>query len=341
MNDKGKFIWHELITTDTKSGAGFYSTVAGLKTQLMSPDSTYTMLVAGSVPMGGLLATATMGGSPRWLSFIASTNTDETARQAVSLGGKVLKEPVDLATGGRAAILQDPQGAVFGVWSSDSDESPVPPDVPLGGISWHELATTDRTAAFPFYQALFGWHETSSMDMGPQGVYQMFAPAGSKDAFGGIYSKASGSPGDPNWLPYIKVADARPVTAVAKKHGAQILTGPMQIPGGGWISMGIDPQGALFAVHSVAAAAPAAKPAAAKRAAAKTTRKAAKKTVTKKKATKKKATKKKVAKKKVATRKAATRKAAKKTTKTRKTLARRATKRATPRRAKRKAASKK
>jgi predicted enzyme related to lactoylglutathione lyase len=53
-----------------------------------------------------------------------------------------------------------------------------PPDVQLGDISWHELATTDRAAAFSFYQQLFGWHETGSMDMGPQGIYQLLAPAG-------------------------------------------------------------------------------------------------------------------------------------------------------------------
>ena len=320
MNDNGKFIWHELITTDTKSAADFYSKVAGLKTQSAPSDSTYAMLVAGSVPMGGLLDTATMGGFPRWLSFIVSANTDETARQAESLGGKVLKGPLNLPSGGRAAILQDPQGAAFAVWSSDQP-SQLPPDVPLGGMSWHELATTDRAAAFAFYRALFGWHETSSMDMGPQGVYQMFAPAGVKDAFGGIYNKAPELPGGPNWLPYIKVADARPVTDVAKKRGAQILTGPMQVPGGGWISTGIDPQGALFAVHSAAPAALAKtskKPAAAKRAATKTRSKAAKKKTTKRKVTKKKVAK-------------------KKATKTRRTLS----KKAAPRRAKRKAASKK
>jgi len=103
--------------------------------------------------------------------------------------------------------------------------------------------------------------------MGPQGVYRMFGPAGAKDPFGGMYSKASGSPGGPNWLPYIKVTDARPATKTAKSSGAQILNGPMQVPGGGWISMGIDPQGVMFAVHSAApaAAAPKARKAAAKK----------------------------------------------------------------------------
>src|SRR5262249_10572058 len=112
---------------------------------------------------------------------------------------------------------------------------------------------------------------------------------------GGMYTKAPGSPGGPNWLPYIKVSDARPATNAAKKNGAQILNGPMQVPGGGWISMGIDPQGAMFAVHSVAAAAkPSAatkkKPAAGKRgAAAKKAAPAKKRAATKKKAAKKKA----------------------------------------------------
>lgn len=282
-NIKGQFIWHELVTSDTKSAAAFYAKVAGLKTQSAPSDSGYAMLVAGGQPMGGLLNTAAMGGSPRWLSFIVSTNTDETVRHAQSLGGKVLKGPEDLPNGGRAAILQDPQGAAFAVWSSDKP-TPLPPEVPPGGMSWHELATTDRAAAFSFYQALFGWHETGSMEMGPQGVYQMFAPAGAANALGGMYRQAPEAPGGPNWLPYLKVADARPVTDVAKKKGAQILNGPMQVPGGGWISMGIDPQGALFAVHSAAAVATNTRPAkkqrtrrAKTRAAAKSKKKAAKK----------------------------------------------------------------
>jgi predicted enzyme related to lactoylglutathione lyase len=260
MNEgiKGQFIWHELITADTKSAAGFYSKAARLKTQPAPSDASYTMFVGGGQPMGGLLGVATMGGSPRWLSFIVTTSTDETARQAQSLGGKVLKAPTDLPSGGRAAILQDPQGAEFAVWSS-SKPAQLPADIPMGGMSWHELATTDLAAAFPFYQQLFGWQETSSMDMGPQGVYRMFGPAGAKNPLGGMYNKAAGSPGGPNWLPYIKVADARPATKTAKSSGAQILNGPMQVPGGGWITMGLDPQGAIFAVHSTAAAA--AKPA--------------------------------------------------------------------------------
>src|SRR5262252_2330323 len=293
---KGRFVWHELMTTDAKAAAGFYSKVAKLKTQPAPFEKTYTMLVGSGRPMGGVMVLAgdasAQGTPPGWLTYIGTANVDDTARKAESLGAKVIKSPAPVPDGGRFAILQDPQGAVFALYAAPAGQSGDAPstDIPLRHSSWHELATTDHAAAFSFYQQLFGWHTTSSMDMGPQGVYRMFGPAGAKDAFGGMYTKAPGSPGGPNWLPYIKVSDARPAANAAKSSGAQILNGPMQVPGGGWISMGIDPQGAMFAVHSVAAAA---KPAAApkkkaapakRRAAAKKATRAKKKVATKKKA---------------------------------------------------------
>jgi hypothetical protein len=296
---RGQFVWHELMTTDASAAVGFYSKVARLKTQPAPFEKTYTMFVAGGRPMGGLMVVAG-DASPNWLTYIGTVDVDETTRKAESLGGKVVKAPAPVPDGGRFAILEDPQGATFAVYSFPQAQSGNAPsgDIPLGHSSWHELATSDHAAAFSFYQQLFGWQTTSSMDMGPQGVYRMFGPAGAKEPFGGMYTKAAGSPGGPNWLPYIKVADARPATATAKKNGAQILHGPAQIPGGGWITMGVDPQGAMFAVHSVAAAAkpaPATKKKAApakKRAATKKASRAKKRVATKKKAAPRRATKK-------------------------------------------------
>jgi uncharacterized protein len=287
---RGQFVWHELMTTDAKAAAGFYAKVAKLSTKPAPFEKTYTMLVGSGQPMGGLMVMS--GAPPSWLCFIGTPDVDETTRQAELLGAKVMKAPAPVPDGGRFAILQDPQGAVFAIYAYPSSQSATAPasDIPLGHTSWHELATTDHAAAFAFYQQLFGWHTTSSMDMGPQGIYRMFGPPGSKDPFGGMYTKAAEAPGGPNWLPYIKVKDARPATNTAKSSGAQILNGPMQVPGGGWISMGIDPQGAMFAVHSPAPAV--AKPAAVKKKAAPAKKRAAakpKKKTVKKKASKKKA----------------------------------------------------
>ena len=132
-----------------------------------------------------------------------------------------------------------------------------PPPPKFGHASWHELATTDYVAAFSFYQSVFGWHVTSDMDMGPgMGTYRMYAPEGATGAIGGMYTKPAQQPGPPAWLPYIKVANVKAATAAAQKAGAQIMHGPAQVPGGGWITMARDPQGVMFAVHSTPGSAP-------------------------------------------------------------------------------------
>jgi predicted enzyme related to lactoylglutathione lyase len=198
-----------------------------------------------------------MGAPPNWLTYVGTTDVDETARLATSLGARVLKAPEDIPGAGRFAVLQDPQGATFGVYKSS--QSPGTDAVPvMGDFSWHELATTDAKAAFGFYQRLFGWEETSAMDMGEMGVYQMFGQSKQGRTLGGLFNKPSQMPGPPAWLAYIKVPDARKTADAIKKAGAKIVNGPMEVPGGDWIAQGIDQQGAMFAVHSVVAAPPAA-----------------------------------------------------------------------------------
>jgi predicted enzyme related to lactoylglutathione lyase len=254
---RGRFVWEDLMTTDVASAAAFYNKVAGLKTAPAPFDPSFTTFLASDRGMGGLMPMAAeakaMGAPPSWLSYVGVDNVDDIARQAASLGGKVLKPAADIPNVGRFAILQDPQGAVFAVFSTTL-AVPAPATVPLGHMSWHELATSDYVGAFSFYQSLFGWHVTGDMDMGAMGTYRLFAPEGSKDAFGGMYTKPAQQPGPPAWLPYIKVADAKGATAKAKSLGAQILHGPADVPGGGLITMAIDPQGAAFALHQTAAA---------------------------------------------------------------------------------------
>jgi hypothetical protein len=285
MSIRGRFVWEELMTTDVSSAATFYKKVAGLKTQQAPFDPNYTMFQGSHGNMGGLMllpGEAKAGGTPpMWVSYIGTPNTDEAVKKLTSLGGRVHKAPWTIGDGGRIAIVADPQGAVFALYSNPK-ATDTPPRPQLGHASWHELATSEHTSAFSFYQNLLGWHVTSEMDMGPgMGVYRMFAPEGSKDAFGGMYTKPPQQPGPPAWLPYIKVANAKAATDTAKKLGATIFHGPAQVPGGGWITMAADPQGAAFAVHETPAASAVKKSAAPKKSAPK--RSAPKKAAAKKK----------------------------------------------------------
>ncbi len=248
---RGRFVWEEFTTPDLAAGARFYDAIAGLKTAPAPFDPSYTTLMTGNGPMGGLFPFPPEAESsntpPFWLSYIATDDIDETTRHAKSLGAKVMKPAADIGNGGRFAILVDPQGALFAVYASTQPYTPSK-SVPLGGVTWHELVTTDFEAAFRFYAQLFGWTVANDMNMGG-GTYRVFAPPGSKEQIGGMYTKAVNQPG-PAWLPYLKVADAKRAVTKATALGAKILHGPAPEPGGGLIAIGIDPQGALFAVHA-------------------------------------------------------------------------------------------
>jgi predicted enzyme related to lactoylglutathione lyase len=262
MSDyRGRFVWHELLTTDTKAAGAFFSKIIGWKTQPWGNDQSYTLFVSGGRQLAGLMAlpeeAKKMGAPPNWLTYIGTPDVDDTARLATSLGATVLKAPEDIPGAGRFAVLQDPQGATFGIYKSA--QAAGPDAVPaVGDFSWHELATTDAKTAFSFYQRLFGWEETSAMDMGEMGVYQMFGQSKQGRTLGGLFNKPSQMPGPPAWVAYIKVPDARKSADAIKKAGAKVINGPMEVPGGDWIAQGMDQQGAMFAVHSVSAAAPAA-----------------------------------------------------------------------------------
>lgn len=254
MSIRGRFVWEELMTTDVPASAAFYNKVSGLTTEKAPWDPNYTLFQASGSTMGGAMPLpdeAKSGGTQAmWMSYIGTPDADDTARRITALGGKVHKGPWDIAEGGRIAIVADPQGAMFAIYANPKATG-APPAPKLGHASWHELATSDFAAGFLFYQTVFGWHVVNDMDMGPgMGMYRLFAPEGMTEAFGGMYTKPPQPDRPASWLPYIKVANVKAATDKAKSLGATIFHGPAQVPGGGWITMGADPQGAAFAVHS-------------------------------------------------------------------------------------------
>ncbi|HVH10000.1 MAG TPA: VOC family protein [Gemmatimonadales bacterium] len=254
---RGRFVWHELTTTDPDAAARFYPSVTRWKVQDWEHNPNYRLWVTDAGPMGGLMRLPDeerrRGAPPYWLTYVWAADVDALVRQATSLGGRVLKAPETIPVG-RFAVLADPQGATFAVYRpSMGPGGPTEPGV--GDFSWHELATTDYKAAWEFYRTLFGWEYVSSMDMGPAGVYWMFGYAGQKRPIGGIYNKGPEKAGPPAWLPYVRVVDADRAAATAGRSGGKIVTAPMEVAGGDRIAVCVDPQGTTFAVHSVRAVA--------------------------------------------------------------------------------------
>jgi len=260
----GRFVWHELLTTDTAAAAAFYPKVLPWRTAPSSMPG-YTIWMAGQTQIGGLMALPAEAGAtpPHWLVYVGTPNVDATCSQAQGLGARTVKAPADIPNVGRFAVLTDPQGATFALFTPGAGPPPGAPPA-QGGFSWHELATTDVAAALRFYGQLFGWTKGPGHDMGAMGVYQIFQHGG--DQVGGIVN-VQGPSTAPSWLSYVNVAEASRAVAAAKAGGGRLLHGPMEVPGGSWIAMMMDPQGGAFAVQEAPRAA-SQKPAAAPKPAA-------------------------------------------------------------------------
>jgi predicted enzyme related to lactoylglutathione lyase len=257
-SDRGLFVWHELNTTDTAGADAFYSQLIGWKSKPWEPNPSYQVWTMGREGRAGLYQIHEIPNvvtpPPHWLNYIGTPDVDATVRQAVELGGKVVTPAADVPRVGRMAVLQDPQGAMFAV--SARIERVRYKEPQIGDFSWHELLTSNYQTAFDFYAKLFGWEKMLAMEMGPQGIYQIFGTGGHQ--LGGMFTPGPGAmpPGGPQWLPYIFVRDARRTAEATKELGALIAHEPTEVPGGDMVFTGVDRQGAMFAAHSKKRVAP-------------------------------------------------------------------------------------
>jgi predicted enzyme related to lactoylglutathione lyase len=259
---RGKFVWHELWSADTAAAGAFYPKVVSWKSQPWEHDASYTVMMAKSGPVGGIMGMPS-GGAAHWIPYIGVDDPHATVAQAKSMGGKVVKDVSSIPNGGQFAVLTDPQGAEFAIYKSSQPGNGAAPG--SGDFGWHELSTSDADAALSFYSKLFGWEIGPKHDMGDMGMYHLFLRGG--EQYGGVFKSP---PGDtPNWLCYVRVDDVGKAANAVKAAGGRVLNGPMEVPGGTWIAQALDPEGVAFAVMEVkgmAAAEPAkppAKPAAA------------------------------------------------------------------------------
>lgn len=256
-SDRGAFVWYELMTPDAAGAKAFYDSVVGWNVDsvsAMSGDMDYRMIKrSDGGNAGGLLAmTPEMiagGGKPGWFGYIHTPDVDAAVRAVEAAGGSTLMPATDMPGVGRMAMVSDPWGAHFYVMSPTPP--PGQPDAQSDvfdyekpqHMRWNELQTDNPAGAIDLYGRLFGWTQDGSMPMGELGDYRFLGREGGM--FGAVMPRMKESPASA-WSYYIGVDDIdRAVTAV-RDRGGTVLQEPIQIPGGDFASMGVDPQGASF-----------------------------------------------------------------------------------------------
>ncbi len=246
----GRFLWYELMTTDTKAAKAFYAKVMGWEPrEAGAPGTSYTLFAVGDAVICGLTDlredARRVGAPPKWIGYVGVDDVDAAADQVKRLGGAVYVPPTTLPGISRFSVVADPQQAtlVLCKWLQPGEEKPADASAP-GTVGWRELLAANWERAFSFYSALFGWQHAVA-DSEALSTYQQFSAGG--ETIGGMYTKPASVP-LPFWLYYFNTND---VDAAAKRvtaAGGRILEGPIGVPGGNRVARCIDPQGAMFAL---------------------------------------------------------------------------------------------
>jgi len=259
-NPVGSFIWYELMTSDADAAAKFYGSVIGWSIGAHSDSSPggkdYRMIGRsdGGFEGGVLALTADMvshGARPTWLGYLHVNDVDASVRAITADGGKLLMPAMDLPVG-KIAMVADPMGAAFYVMK------PIPPankpnarsDVfdptATQRVNWNELASTDLARAKAFYAKHFGFEFKETMNMGVMGDYCFITHDG-VPRIGAVMEAPKDAPVHA-WLFYFGVNSIAAVKEAIEAGGGKILNGPHEVPGGQWIIIATDPQGAAFGV---------------------------------------------------------------------------------------------
>lgn len=253
-----RFIWYELMTPDADAAARFYGAVVGWKIADRADPKAgakdYRMIgrddggSAGGVLklMPDMLA---QGARAIWVGYLHVTDVDRAMHSIIADEGRALMPTLTLPVG-RIAMLTDPMGAPFYVMT------PVPPPGRPDAVSdvfsvdrpqhvrWNELTTPDLPRAQAFYGKHFGFAFKESMPMGPElGDYHFIDDGGLR--VGGMMKQPH--PAAPaGWTFYFGVRSAGAAKRAVEQAGGRVEVDLHQVPGGDWVLIATDPQGARF-----------------------------------------------------------------------------------------------
>lgn len=237
----GTFCWADLLVADPDAAQSFFHALFGWHAE-STPSGDHWMFTLGGKNVAGL--EAAVGRPAAWLSYVSVEDADAAARRAREAGAAMAAEPHDVGRPemnvGRRGVLDDPQGAAFGLWQ---------PGVHIGAtlvnsagaMVWNQLETTDVEAAQHFYADLFGW--TWEPLQGSAVPYARARNRGRRLTAGVMPLPAEDMA--PRWQPSFTVADAAAACARVHELGGHVLVGPTDTPMGR-IAVVADPQGARF-----------------------------------------------------------------------------------------------
>ncbi len=120
VNKAGALAWNELASVDPAASADFYRELFGWKIEPFEGMEGYLGIQNSEGHSNGGIRAATENEPSYWLVYFGSDDAETSVARAGELGGTTLVA-MDIGVG-KIAVVQDPQGAVFGIYAGRFDD---------------------------------------------------------------------------------------------------------------------------------------------------------------------------------------------------------------------------
>ncbi|MEU8777897.1 VOC family protein [Streptomyces sp. NPDC048606] len=237
------------MARDLEASQRFYGAVVGWSFRPAPLGDAFSIAVMDGVPVAGIGALATdLAIAVAWTPYFAVDDVDVAASRIRERSGTVAVGPVSFPSGGRAALVADLDGAVFGVW-----DGPVSSGWRVGlgpAPAWLELRTRNAFDAALFYGEVLEWATGRagccevSYEQERVVLRQGGEPVARIDS-GPVEPGAYTPHTRPRWHVHFRVADLEPAIEAALDLGGRVVS--VVTEDGAERSVALrDPDGALF-----------------------------------------------------------------------------------------------
>ena len=245
-NQVGSFCWWSLMTKDVEKANGFYQQLFDwtLSEMDIPGEENSTIYTAGNGGFGNPVPLENdFPGPSHWITYIAVSDVNETCDRVKKLGGKVCVPAFDIPTVGRTAVITDPVGAAFHIFTPENKEESLNMiSNGSGEVCWMELMVDDPATILPFYADLFGWKFSAPMAMNG-GEYTTIKV--NDNDVGGFLKRPESVPAmPPVWLNYFAVESIDECSSKVSRLQGKVVVPKTENPETGYFALMEDPTGA-------------------------------------------------------------------------------------------------
>lgn len=241
----GTFCWADLATNDVANAKAYYEELFSA-TSFNMPTDNYIMLNVAEKPVSAIYELMPeqkeLGVPPHWMSYVACDDINAVVEKVQSNGGIVVMAPWEAGEYGIGALIQDPEGAMLGLWQAKTHIGAAWKNR-HGAVCWFEHASKGSKETISFYEKVFGY--TSKTEMMGETLYTTFFLG--EIPVAGLYVMPEMMSDLPcHWLVYFNVNSIDKAIELTTAKKGEILMPKMAVPGIGFFSVVRDPQGAVF-----------------------------------------------------------------------------------------------